>query len=125
MQINFNKIDIDKKMNSEPLLPNQKSGIMSIIGVDKNIDSEPLIVNSKVTERDDINGMLINMGSKIDVRSIFIIWVAFIFLHTEMFFEYFLCRFKNSVEDGSPTMMGTMYSSVLMIMVVVLVLLVF
>lgn len=89
------------------------------------MDCEPLVSTSKFEEKDDINGMILNMGSKIDIRAIFIIWVMFIFVHTEMFFDYFLCKFNNAVEDGGPTMLGTIYSSFIMLLVVCLVLILF
>ena len=72
-------------------------------------------------EKDDIGGMMINMGSHIDVREIFIIWVVFIFLHTELFVECILKKISGaSNDDNTMTMKGTFIASILMILAVII-----
>ncbi len=74
---------------------------------------------SHKADRDDLGGMIVNMGRHIDVREMFIIWIMFIFIHTEMFAEHFLKKISGTVNDDcSMTMKGTFVSSVMMIVVV-------
>lgn len=81
---------------------------------------------SKVKERDDLSGMLLNMFGKIDMRELFIIWIAFIIIHTEKFAEQVLKRFSGAInDDGTMRMKGTLYSSACMILVVILCTIVF
>ncbi len=93
------------------------------------VDCEDDVVSVKVRkrkskrmrDRDDFSGMFLHMSKKIDPRELFIIWVVFLFLHTEMFAEHILKRFSGTTNDDlSKTMKGTIYSSVLMMLVVVL-----
>jgi len=73
------------------------------------------------SSRDDLGGMFVNMGKQIDVREIFILWVVFIFLHTEMFAEYFLKKFHNAInEDCTLTMKGTFIASIMMVLVIII-----
>lgn len=75
----------------------------------------------RVRDRDDLSGMFLHMGKKVDVRELFIVWVIFLFLHTEMFAEHFLKRVQGATnEDLSMTMKGTLCASLLMIMVVMI-----
>ncbi len=72
-------------------------------------------------DRDDLGGMMLNMGGHIDPREIFIIWIIFIFLHTEMFAEVFLSRFQGTTnEDHTLTMKGTFATSIILILVVMI-----
>lgn len=87
----------------------------------------PLIVSHrkknkhKLRDRDDLSGLALNMFSKIDVRELFILWVVFIFIHTEMFSDHVLKRFNGTTnEDKTMTMKGTVYSSIFMIMIIVI-----
>lgn len=91
-------------------------------------DCEKLVVDNscgtdipKPKDRDDLSGMTLNMFGKIDGREILIIWVVFLFLHTELFAEQILKKFKGATnEDGTMTMRGTLYASMFMMIVVVL-----
>lgn len=75
----------------------------------------------KVNDRDDLGGMIINMTSKIDIRELFIIWVAFLFINTQSFI-CFLKKIKGTVNDtnSTMTMKGTFYASLFMILVVII-----
>ena len=76
--------------------------------------------NSKLKDRDDLSGMMLNMVGKIDAREIFIIWIVFIFIHTPAFADHILKKFKGTTnEDSTMTMRGTLYSSIFMILVVI------
>ncbi len=78
------------------------------------------------TNKDDLGGMLVNMGHHIDIREVFILWIVFIFVHTEMFAEYFLKQFSGATnEDCTPTMKGTFIASLIMVLAVVVCSLVF
>ena len=80
----------------------------------------------KVGDRDDLSGMALNMFSKLDGRSLWIIWVMFLFIHTEMFGKHVLKRFAGAInDDDTMTMKGTLYSSFFMMLVVVICTLVF
>ncbi len=81
---------------------------------------------SKMKDRDDIGGMLLNMFNKIDPRKMCIIWVFFLFLHSEMCAEKILKRFKGTVNDDlTLTMTGTLWASIMMLLVVMICELVF
>lgn len=72
-------------------------------------------------DRDDLSGLFLNMGKKIDIRELFIIWIMFLFLHTEMFAEHVLKRFSGACNDDcTPTMKGTILASILMMLVIML-----
>ena len=76
---------------------------------------------SVVNDNDDLSGMAVGMVRKLDLRELLILWVGFLFLHTEMFSTMFLKRFNGATHgDGSTTMKGTIYSSIFMILLVVL-----
>ena len=80
----------------------------------------------RVGERDDLSGMALNMFGKLDARSLIIIWVMFLFIHTEMFGDYILKRFSGARnEDGTMTMKGTIYASFFMILIVIICTLIF
>lgn len=106
----------------EKLITTKKKTDFDIISdTDSVCDEKP-----KVNERDDLSGMVLNMFGKIDVRELIIIWVVFLFLHTEMFSEHVLKKFRGATnEDGTMTMTGTIYSSLFMILVVIICTLVF
>lgn len=77
---------------------------------------------SKTNDRDDLSGMFLNMLGKVDIRELLIIWLAFLFIHTPAFITHFLKRFKGAYDDtcSSMTMKGTFYSSLFMILIVVI-----
>lgn len=76
---------------------------------------------SDVKDCDDIGGMTMGMFKKMDMRELFIIWIMFLFIHTELYSDTFLKRFKfASNEDGTMTMKGTFISSFIMMLVVIM-----
>lgn len=76
---------------------------------------------TNVKDCDDINGMALGMFGKVDMREMFILWVMFLFLHTELYSVSFLKRFKDATnEDGTMSMKGTLISSVVMIIAVLI-----
>jgi ABC-type phosphate transport system permease subunit len=78
------------------------------------------------SNKDDLSGMFVNMGSHIDIREVFILWIVFIFVHTEMFAEYFLKRFSGATNDDcTPTMKGTFIGSLVMVLAVIVCSLIF
>ena len=84
-------------------------------------DDTSSCASSKKGDRDDLSGMLLNMVGKLDGRELLIIWIAFLFLHTEMAGEFILKRFGGAVnEDGTMTMKGTIIASILLMVVVIL-----
>lgn len=79
-----------------------------------------------VHERDDFGGMLLNMLGKLDIRALMIVWISFIFLHTELCAENFMKKISGAInEDCSLTMKGTIYASFMMTFVVMLCMIVF
>ncbi len=73
------------------------------------------------SDYDDLGGMFINMGKHIDVREIFILWIVFIFIHTEMFADYVLKKIHNATnEDCSMTMKGTFIASLIMVLAIII-----
>jgi hypothetical protein len=82
--------------------------------------------HKKISSRDDLGGMFVNMGSKLDLRELIILWIAFLFLHTEMFAENFLKRISGALnEDNTMTMKGTFISSLIMMVVIMICMMVF
>ena len=94
----------------EPLVETDSS-------VDESETPSRVYNNNKNEGKDDIAGMIINASKKIDVRQMFIIWLLFIFLHTEFFMEKVISKIKGAVnkEGGDYTIMGTFYASFIMI----------
>lgn len=69
---------------------------------------------------DDLVGLIVMMGSKIDLREIFILWVVFIFLHTELMAEQVLKRISGATnDDNTLTMKGTLIASLIMVMAII------
>ena len=82
--------------------------------------------HKKISSRDDLGGMFVNMGGKLDFRELIILWIAFLFLHTEMFAENFLKWIPNALnEDNTMTMKGTFISSLIMMVVIMICMMVF
>ena len=77
---------------------------------------------NKVNDRDDLSGMMLNMIGKIDIRELIILWLTFLFIHTPTFVTHFLKKIKGTYNPDSltMTMKGTFYSSMFMMIVVVL-----
>jgi hypothetical protein len=58
------------------------------------------------------------MTKKIDPREMFIVWIVFLLLHSELYAEHILKRFKGATNDDmTMTMKGTLLSSLLLIIV--------
>jgi ABC-type phosphate transport system permease subunit len=97
-----------------------------VLNVNKKKQKKPKKNQPDVKDCDDIGGMTMSMFMKIDVRELFIIWVIFLFVHTELFSDIFLKRFKSATnEDGTMTMKGTLISSLIMMLVVLICTIVF
>ncbi len=75
----------------------------------------------KPSERDDLGGMIVNMGAHVDIREVFILWIVFVFVHTEMFAEYILKKISGATnEDCTLTMKGTFFASLVMVLAIVI-----
>jgi len=80
----------------------------------------------KISNRNDLGGMLVNMGGKIDLRELIILWLVFLFIHTELFAENFLKKIPCAVnDDNTMTMKGTMISSLIMMISIVICVIIF
>ena len=95
-----------------------------------DVEVMPVIESKKkkkaLRDRDDLSGLVLNMIAKVDCRELFILWIVFVFIHTEMFSDYVLKRFNGTTnEDKTMTMKGTMYSSAFMIIIIILCALIF
>ena len=74
----------------------------------------------KLHDRDDLTGMALNMVNKIDFTELLVIWIVFLFIHSEMFAVQILQRFNGTTnDDKTMTMKGTLYSSIIMIITVI------
>lgn len=81
---------------------------------------------SDVSEHDDFGGMFLNMCKRIDPRALFIVWISFIFIHTELCAEHVLKKISGTVNsDFSLTMKGTIYASFFMTLIVAICMIVF
>lgn len=78
-------------------------------------------------DRDDMGGMMLNMIEKLDGRELIIIWVVYIFIHSELFAEKILnAIFTGAInENKTMTLRGMLLSSLLMLLVVIICHLVF
>ena len=106
--------------------------IQDVLNVDQRKPKKPKKKKSDVNnvnnvkDCDDIGGLTMSMLGKADVRELFIIWVVFLFVHTELYSDSFLKRFKSATnEDGTMTMKGTLISSLIMMIVVLICTIVF
>ncbi len=73
-------------------------------------------------DEDDIAGMLVSAGKSINYREMIIIWLWFLLIHSEIFVERILAVIKGTVdENNNMTMMGTIYSSFVMIIGVIII----
>lgn len=75
----------------------------------------------EVRDHDDLGGVVVGMFGRLDIRELFILWVGFLFLHTELFSDVFLKRINGTTDkDGMSTMKGTFYKSVIMLLLIVI-----
>lgn len=73
-------------------------------------------------DHDDFAGMIINASKSINYREMIIIWFWFLLIHSEIFIEKILSMIKYSVdENNNMTMMGTIYSSFIMIIGIIII----
>ena len=83
-------------------------------------------IENKTGDRDDLGGMIVNMFSSPSGWSLAIIWLVYIFIHTEGFSDHVLKKFSGATNsDGTMTMRGTIYSSIFMIFIIILCTLIF
>jgi len=91
---------------------------------DDDTQSESSCASSTKHERDDLSGMMLNMVGKLDGVELIIIWLMFLFLHTEMACEHIFKRFSGATNKDNNTMTmtmkGTLIASVLMMIVVII-----
>lgn len=79
-----------------------------------------------INERDDFGGMILNMFNKVDPRAIMIVFISYIFLHTELCAENVMKKMSGCLnEDGSLTMKGTIYSAFVMTFIAMLCMIIF
>ena len=72
--------------------------------------------------KDDLAGMIVNAGQSINYREMVIIWLWFLLIHSEIFIEKILVIISGSVdENNNMTMMGTIYSSFIMIIGIIII----
>lgn len=95
-------------------------------------DCEKLSSDSKpakcpqLNERDDFGGMLLNMFGKLDPRALLIVWISFIFLHTELCAENIMKKISGAINrDYTLTMKGTIVASFVMTLIVAICIIVF
>lgn len=80
----------------------------------------------EINERDDFGGMLLNMFGKLDPRALMIVWISFIFLHTELCAENIMKKINGTINpDSSLTMKGTIVASFIMTIIVAICIIVF
>lgn len=90
----------------------------------ENITDKP--PRAPINERDDFGGMLLNMFGKLDPRALMIVWISFIFLHTELCAENILKKINGAInQDNTLTMKGTIVASFIMTLIVAICMIVF
>ncbi len=93
------------------------------ITIVENVQNE---THCEVSDRDDLSGMVLNMFGKVDIRMMLIIWISFLFLHSDLFIDEFLSKIKGcTLDNGGMSMRGTFYISILMMIIIFLCLIVF
>lgn len=71
---------------------------------------------------DDFAGLLISAGKSINVREMFVIWLWFLIIHSEIFVENFLTKFSGACDERmNMTMYGTIIASIIMIIGVIII----
>lgn len=76
----------------------------------------------EMTDKDDVAGMLVSAGKSINFREMIIIWAWFLFLHSELFIERVLSLAQGAVDEKqNMTMRGTIYSSVIMMVGIIII----
>ena len=81
---------------------------------------------SSIHDKDDIAGMIYNAGKKLNIGKLFIVWLLFIFLHTEFFMDNIMSKLKGAFNDKKePTIVGTLYASLIMMVGLVILTLIF
>lgn len=75
---------------------------------------------TKLTEKDDLVGMIINVGRKINPTEIIILWIVYLFIHSSAFIDILKKINGTTNDDNSMTLKGTFYSSLFMVLVIVL-----
>ncbi len=99
-----------------------------------NKDSNPLVLEKRKSnmsnkmkenypnEYDDFAGVIVNVGKSINMREIFIIWLWFLIIHSELFIENFLSRISSTTDENKNlTMNGTIYLSIIMIIGIIII----
>lgn len=88
-------------------------------------DSEPLISETQcepkgVSDKDDFNGMIINMTNHIDFRKIIILWLTFIAIHSGLFYNHVLKRFPSTITDGEMNWKGIIIGSMTFMLIFII-----
>lgn len=99
-----------------------------------SIDTKPFKVEApkrkcgkkSSNERDDLGGMMLNMFGRLDIRAICIIWISFIFLHSELFADCLKKYSPTAVSsDNILTNKGIAYSSFIMLFIYMMCVIIF
>lgn len=85
-------------------------------------DSEPLVCSttpeqSFIGEKDDFNGMIINMPKYINFPKLVFLWLTFIAIHSGIFYKHVLKRFPSTITDGEMNWKGVLIGSIVFMFV--------
>jgi hypothetical protein len=80
----------------------------------------------RARDRDDLVGLQANMLGKLEGRMLVILWLVFLFLHTEMFADAVLKPISGATNSsGAMSEKGTLYASVFMVLAIIACVLIF
>lgn len=90
------------------------SDSISLLG---NLDSIP--DTSARVSQDDIGGLMINASKTIHYKKIFLVWLAFLIMNSEIFIDKFIAMFDGAICDGYISMKGTFVMSIVLVLILI------
>jgi hypothetical protein len=71
--------------------------------------------NTNKFTKDDLGGMFVNAAASVEWKKVFLLWLVFILMNTEIFIEKCISRFDGAVIDGTVAMKGTFLLSLTLV----------
>lgn len=72
---------------------------------------------SHKNSKNDIGGLLININSSINWKKVFLLWLIYILINTEIFIDKFLVNINGCIDNNNITMKGTFIISIILVVV--------
>ena len=72
------------------------------------------------TDSDDMFNMVLDGMTYLNIKFLIILFIVYIFLHSDIFIEFGLSRFSNAVTNGTPSSKGYIILGIILVLVMVL-----